>query len=118
MPRGSQPGCTARKGPQGNVVRCSRALTPRGARLASSLRAGGGGEAPAPRACEREPRAAWRQTEGDATSPPAIAAQCAAPARLRLAEPEPPSRVVPATLRLAFLASLARHPPRGDVGPC
>src|ERR1035438_10719890 len=112
MPRCSQAGCTAdislsrvspeaiprRKGPQGNAVRCSRDLTPRGACLASSLRARAGGEAPAPPACEREPRAAWRPTEGDAAAPPAIAAQCAAPARLRLAEPEPPSRVVPATL--------------------
>ena len=42
-PRESQAGCTARKGPQGNVVRCSRAMTPRGARLAFSLRARGGG---------------------------------------------------------------------------
>src|SRR5664279_659735 len=77
MPRGSQPGCTARKGPQGNVVRCSRALTPRGACLASSLRARGVGRR-------------------DAASRS--------------------SRVVPATLRLAFLASLARRPSRDPVG--
>ena len=43
-------------------------------------------------------RSRAHQAEGDAASPPAIAAQCAAPARPRLAEPEPPSRVVPATL--------------------
>jgi len=102
-PRESQVGCTARKGPQGNVVRCSRDLTrasgprpsgrhrlrrcgpirlwrmvtPRGAHLAFSLRARAGGRR-------------------DAASRS--------------------SRVVPATLRLAFLASLARRPSRDPVG--
>ncbi len=42
-PRENQAGCTARKGPQGDVVHRSRALTPRGARLAFSLRARAGG---------------------------------------------------------------------------
>ena len=42
-PRESQVGCTARRGPQGDAGHRSRALTPRGAHLAFSLRARAGG---------------------------------------------------------------------------
>lgn len=56
------------------------------------------------------------EADGNTASPPDIAAQCATPARLWLAEPELPSREVPATLQLAFLASLVPHPSCGAVG--
>ena len=103
QPRGGQAGCPGRMGPQGNVVRCSPFAKQIGPHRHCRWRGRSPeGQRPEPR--DETPQGARLTTSLRARG------------GVRRDASSGSFRVGPATLPLAFLASLARRPSRGAVG--